>query len=75
MQAELIGDLVRLRPVREADLRTRAEWTADEELVSAMGADPTEEPFISPEDELRRNVDWLRDRQEAGDRLYAIEVG
>ena len=74
MRTEVTGDLVHLRPLGKADLRRRAEWTADDELLSLMGADPTEEPFVSPEDEQRRNVDWLRNRHKAGDQLCAIEV-
>ena len=52
----------------------RAGWTADRELGALMGADPGEEPFVSAEDELRRNEAWMRGREEAGDALYAIEV-
>ena len=74
MKTELTGNLVRLRPLLKPDLRRRAQWTADDELVAAMGADPTEEPFVSPQHEEQRNVDWLEDRQKAGDQLYAIEV-
>jgi len=74
MQTEVTGELVDLRPLSKAHLHRRAERTAHDELMSLMGADPTEEPFVSPEDEERRNVDWLRNRHEAGDRLYAIEV-
>ena len=71
---ELTGALVRLRPLRESDLAKRAEWTADDELVSLMGADPAEAPFVSAEDEVQSNREWLRGRQRAGDQLYAIEV-
>jgi RimJ/RimL family protein N-acetyltransferase len=74
MQTELTGNLVHLRPLGQADLTRRAEWTADDELVLLMGADPTEQPFVSPEDEQRRTRDWFQDRQEFGDQLYAIEV-
>ncbi len=74
MKTELMGNLVHLRPLGKVDLRRRAEWTADDELVLLMGADPTEEPFVSPEDEEQRNVDWLQDRQKVGDHLYAIGV-
>ena len=74
MKTALIGNLVHLRPLCKSDLCRRAEWTADDELVSLMGADPTEEPFVSPEDEEQRNVDWLQDRQKVGDHLYAIDV-
>jgi RimJ/RimL family protein N-acetyltransferase len=74
MQTELTGTLVHLRPLRRADMQTRTDWTADEELVSLMGADPTEEPLVSPEDEERRNVNWLQDRQKGGDQIYAIEA-
>jgi RimJ/RimL family protein N-acetyltransferase len=74
MKTELTGTLVRLRPLREGDLRQRADWTSDAELVALMGADPSEEPFVSPEDEERRNGDWLADRQNLGDQLYAIEI-
>jgi hypothetical protein len=66
MKAELTGNLVHLRPFRKVDLRRRADWTSDDELVSMMGADPTEEPFVSSEDEEQRNADWLDDRQKAG---------
>ena len=74
MKTELMGNLVRLRPLRKADLHRRADWTADDQLVGLMGADPKEEPFVSPEDEQQRNVDWLKDRQNNADQLYAIEV-
>jgi RimJ/RimL family protein N-acetyltransferase len=74
MQAELTGILVHLRPLRRADLQKRAGWTADDELLSLMGVDPAGDPFVSPEDEERRNVIWLHERQRAGDQLYAIEA-
>ena len=74
MKTELAGNLVRLRPLRKTDMHRRANWTGDHELVSLMGADPTEEPFVSREDEERRNVEWRQNRRKAGDRLYAIEA-
>jgi len=74
MQTELTGDLVHLGLLGESHLHRRAEWTADDQLALLMGADPTAGPFVSPEDEERRNVEWLRNRHKAGDRLYAIEV-
>lgn len=33
MKAELTGRLVRLRPIREVDLRRRADWTSDVDLL------------------------------------------
>ncbi|MCD5384104.1 GNAT family N-acetyltransferase [candidate division WOR-3 bacterium] len=75
MREELIGEKVRLRPLREADLPSRAQWTADDELASLMGVDVQEEPFISPEHELQRNVEWLEGRHKAGATVYAIEGG
>lgn len=74
MDTELMGRLVHLRPLSEADMRQRAVWTADAELLVLMGADPAEEPFVSPENERQRNIAWLRNRQQAGDQLYAIEA-
>ena len=74
MKTELAGNVVHLRPLQAADMRRRTDWTADDELVSLMGVDPTKEPFISTEYEEQRDVDWLQDRLNAGDRLYAIEI-
>ena len=74
MRDELAGRCIRLRPLAEADMARRSEWTADDELVRMMGADPEEEPFVSREEECRRNVEWLHERRRAGDALYAIEV-
>jgi RimJ/RimL family protein N-acetyltransferase len=75
MLTEMWGEKVRLRPLQEADLATRAKWTADEELALMMGVDISKEPFISPEAELKENREWLAERQEAGATVYAIEVG
>jgi RimJ/RimL family protein N-acetyltransferase len=54
-------------------MRRRAEWTTDDDLMSLMGANPAEEPLMSQQVEERRNIEWLRERRRAGDRLYAIE--
>ncbi|MFQ6008323.1 MAG: GNAT family N-acetyltransferase [Candidatus Zixiibacteriota bacterium] len=74
MLTEIFGDKVRLRPLADADLVTRARWTADDELAILIGVDIEKEPFISQEDELRGNREWLAQRRRAGDVVYAIEV-
>ena len=74
MLTEIFGDKVRLRPLADADLATRARWTADDELAILMGVDIEKEPFISREDELQGNREWLARRRRTGDAVYAIEV-
>ena len=64
-----------MRPLREDDLPTRALWTADDELALLMGVNVEREPFVSPEDELRGNMEWLRRRYKEGATVYAIEAG
>lgn len=74
MLTEIFGDKVRLRPLADADLPTRARWTADDELAVLMGVDIEKEPFVSQEDELRGNREWLERRRRAGDTVCAIEA-
>jgi len=70
----LTGCKVRLRELTHADLPTRARWTADTELAILMGVSVPDEPFVSEQDELRRNRDWLDQRHRAGATIYAIEA-
>ena len=74
MRETLVAERVILRPLRPADMARRAEWTSDRELARLMGADPTEDPALPAEQEEQRNIDWLHDRQAAGDQLYAIDI-
>ena len=74
MRTHLTGSKVRLRPLTHDDLPTRALWTADDELALLMGVDIAAEPFVSPEDELRGNHEWLDGRVRAGGIVLAIEV-
>ena len=70
------GDTVLLRPLTQSDLPARANWTADDELCALMGVNVVEEEaFVSPEDELQGNREWLEGRQRSGAKVYAIEVG
>ena len=74
MHSEIQGKKVCLRRLEVGDLAKRSEWTADDDLARMMGIDVEAEPFICPEDELRRNEDWFGGRQRAGAVLYAIDV-
>lgn len=74
MESEIVGQKVRLRFLRQADLEQRAVWTADDELAVLMGVDIEAEPFVSQEEEVKGNHAWFAGRQRAGAVLYAIEV-
>ncbi|HXG36842.1 MAG TPA: GNAT family protein, partial [Dehalococcoidia bacterium] len=64
----LEGDLVRLRPVEERDLRKFVSWLADPEVRYWLSL--PEAPTLSSERQ------WLRDSREETDRLvWAIETG
>ncbi|HUW30287.1 MAG TPA: GNAT family protein [Planctomycetota bacterium] len=75
MRTHLTGSKVRLRPLTHDDLPTRALWTADDERAVLMGVDVEAEPFVSHEDELRGNHEWLDGRVRAGGIVLAIEAG
>ncbi len=63
-----------LRPLTEADLPTRAQWTADEELAVLMGAHLEDEPLPPREQLLNENLTWFAERLLDGALLYAIEA-
>lgn len=70
----IAGQNVRLRPLTEADLRTRAEWTADEELAALMGVNLDDELLLPPSQQLGENRSWFAGRRQAGALLFAIEA-
>jgi RimJ/RimL family protein N-acetyltransferase len=70
----LTGAKVKLYPLTDAQLATRSQWTADNELAKLMGVDVEAEPFESAEKELENNHMWLVTRRHMGALLYGIEA-
>jgi RimJ/RimL family protein N-acetyltransferase len=68
------GPRVRLRPLADADLETRARWTADDELARLMGVDLAAEPLGTPEEMLAQNRAWFFRRRYQGGLLLALEA-
>ena len=75
MDEVLRGRRVTLRPLAAQDMAARAKWTADPELARLMGASTgPAAPQTSPEEEVRRNLEWLERRRKCGAMPYAVEV-
>lgn len=71
----LQGGLVLLRPLVEDDLRIRAHWMTDPQILSMMGFPETVIPEkVAYNRALSECHKWLKKRVEHGDYVWAVDV-
>lgn len=71
----LRGKVVLLRPLVEDDLRVRAHWMTDPQILSMMGFPETViSDRIAYNNALSECHKWLKKRMEHGDYVWAVDI-